>query len=191
MNSKTKLIISIAIAVIVFVGAILLYNGLKDDYAPDTQLVTPGNNQDSNTTQSSNTNLSLAPDFTVVDENDKEIKLSDYRGKPVVLNMWASWCGYCLVEMPYFQEAYETEKDVQFIMLNMTSGDNIYEARKVLRENGYTFPVLYDTNGSAAVAYNTTSLPVTYFIDKDGNLVGYIRGAVSAEALAEGIEMIK
>lgn len=192
MNNKIKLIISIAIAVLVFVSIYFLYNNLSKNNAPQTQLMTPQSNTQTDKNNSKDKqNKTKAPDFTVVDENDKEVKLSDYFGKPIVLNMWASWCGYCIDEMPYFQDAYESEKDVQFIMLNMTSGDNIYEARKVLRENNFTFPVLYDVKSEAAIAYGANALPMTFFIDKDGYVVTYASGALSKEALNKGIEMIK
>lgn len=192
MNNKIKLIISIAIAVLVFVSIYFLYNNLSKNNAPQTQLMTPQSNTQTDKNNSKDKqNKTKAPDFTVVDENDKEVKLSDYFGKPIVLNMWASWCGYCIDEMPYFQDAYESEKDVQFIMLNMTSGDNIYEARKVLRENNFTFPVLYDVKSEGAIAYGANALPMTFFIDKDGYVVTYASGALSKEALNKGIEMIK
>ena len=74
----------------------------------------------------------LASDFTVYDENGNAVKLSDFAGKPIVLNFWGTWCGYCQMEMPDFNEAYKNNSDVQFIMLNC--GDTIQKAQKYVEE---------------------------------------------------------
>jgi len=119
--------------------------------------------------------------------------LSDHKGKPVVLNLWASWCPPCKQELPDFETAYKKHTDIQFMMVNMTDGDRetLEIAQGFVQENGYEFPVYYDTEFSCAIAYNATSLPATYFIDKEGNLIAKATGMIDAETLEKGISMIK
>lgn len=134
-----------------------------------------------------------APDFTVVDAEGKEYKLSDFEGKPVILNFWASWCGPCKSEMPDFEEVYLEYKDkIHFLMVNLTDGyqETMASAQKLIAEKGYTFPVYFDTKLEAANAYYVYSIPQTFFIDKDGNLVAYAQSAISKDVLYQGIEMI-
>ena len=128
----------------------------------------------------------LAPDFTVYDVNGNEVKLSDYRGKPIVLNFWARDCIYCTREMPDFQNMYEKYGDrVEFLMVCFTSFSNrgIEYEKEYIETNGYTFPVYYDTSDSAVSAYGISSIPQTFFIDSNFDLYTYIPGMASEEAL--------
>ena len=135
----------------------------------------------------------MAPDFTVYDLEGEPHKLSDYYGKPIVLNFWASWCGPCKSEMPAFQSVYEQySEEVNFLIVNMTDGyrETVELASGYIEENGYTFPVFYDTDFSASLAYDVTSLPTSLFIDKDGYMVAYAMTAMPEDILLQGIEMI-
>ena len=134
-----------------------------------------------------------APDFTVYTATGDAVKLSDLRGKPVVLNFWASWCGPCKSEMPDFQEAFlRLGQDVQFAMVNLTDGgqETVQTASAFIAQQGYTFPVYYDTAYAAANAYQVRSIPATYFIDADGNLVAQFTGAMNAEQLQRGLALL-
>ena len=127
------------------------------------------------------------------DVSGNPVKLSDYFGKPIVLNFWASWCGPCQMEMPDFQEKYETlDGQVQFLMINMTDGsrETVTSASEFIKDQGYTFPVFYDTETDAAAAYRANSLPTTYFIDAKGYVIARATGAVSGDTLQRGIDMI-
>ena len=136
--------------------------------------------------------LTLAPDFTVYDAQGNEVKLSDYIGKPTVLNFWASWCGPCQMEMPDFHEKYlEIGEEVNFLMVNMTSGrETLENAQAFIEEEGYTFPVFFDTETDAAMTYSVYSLPTTYFLDAQGYLIANATGAIDADTLQRGIDLI-
>ena len=134
-----------------------------------------------------------APNFTVLDYNGNQVKLSDYIGKPIVLNFWATWCYYCVHEMPDFERARQENPDVLFLMVNATDGEyeTVDSAKAFIESNGYGFEVVFDTMEQAQSAYHITGFPTTYFIDEVGNLVAYARGAISYNTLMDGIGRIK
>ena len=134
-----------------------------------------------------------APDFTVYDKASNAVKLSDMKGTPVVLNFWASWCPPCKSEMPDFNEiAKEYEGKVTFMMVNLTDGQSETQesAQSFIDSMGYTFPVYFDLNSEAAYVYGIQSIPTTFFIDANGNLIAYASGAIDGDTLKRGISMI-
>ena len=144
-------------------------------------------------TKSTETAKLQVPDFTVYDVQGNAVKLSDYFGKPIVLNFWASWCGPCKMEMPDFNEKYlELGQNVQFLMINLTDGtsETVETASSFIAAQGYSFPVLYDTTGEAANTYGIYSIPTTIFIDAQGYGVAQATGAISGDTLQKGIDMI-
>lgn len=137
--------------------------------------------------------LTLAPNFTVYDLEGNEVQLTDFFGKPIIVNFWASWCGPCKMEMPDFDAAYNTYKDdIVFLMVNMTDGsrETVEVASEFIADSGYTFPVYYDTQYSASITYSVASLPTSYFLNSQGELVAHAKGAIDAETLQRGIDMI-
>lgn len=184
MKEKKALLIVALVFVLLIGGAGLLYNAFKDNVNMGSPVAENGNTAEKE----------LAPDFTVIDAEGNSVKLSDFRGKPVVLNFWASWCGPCKYEMPDFNEQYALLGDeVEFLMVNLTDGarETVDTAKKFIADNGYTFPVYFDTNSEAVLAYGAYSIPATYFIDAEGYGVAYARGAIDKDVLLQGIDMIR
>ncbi|MBQ3100446.1 MAG: TlpA family protein disulfide reductase [Clostridia bacterium] len=136
------------------------------------------------------TNEQSAKDFTVYDENENAVSLSSMQGKPTVVNFWATWCGYCVIEMPDFEIAYNEYKDeVNFMMVDLTNETETKEkASEFIKEKGYTFPVYFDQELSAYKAYNLTSIPRTLIILADGTLMYEHVGAMDRITLASKIE---
>jgi thiol-disulfide isomerase/thioredoxin len=132
---------------------------------------------------------SLAPDFSVRDPEGRTVKLSDLRGKPAVVNFWASWCPPCRSEMPRFEAMYkELGGEVNFMMIDLPGGGETKSAAEnFLAENGFTFPVYYDDAGEGMSAYGINAIPMSLFIDKDGYLVSKSIGSISLEKLKSGI----
>ena len=198
MKNKIGTVLLFAGLIVVIGGAALLYNFLKDNVETEQLSVEESVNENKNTEDNGEkenepAELTKAFDFTVYDEEGNAVKLSDFEGKPVVLNFWASWCGPCKSEMPDFEEAYgEYGEEIQFLMVNMTDGyqETIESAKKLITDSGYTFPVYYDTDLEAAKAYSVYSIPVTYFIDKDGYMTAYAQGALDKATLQKGIDLI-
>ena len=187
MNKTAKWIIGVLCFVLVITGAYLLYNKLSGEYSGGNTIAeeNAAQNEDKETAPQK------APDFTVTDKDGKQVKLSDYYGRPIVLNFWASWCPPCKAEMPDFNKAYKENPEIQFLMVNATGGrETLDSAKKFIKESGYEFPVFFDSEYNAVSAYGASSLPMTFFIDKNGNLTAHGRGMLTAEALNRGIEMI-
>ena len=134
-----------------------------------------------------------APDFTMTDADGATLTLADFKGKPVLLNFWVSWCGPCASEMPDIQSAWEEHgNDVEFVIVNMTdmNGETEQSAKVFLAENNYTFPCYFDANNSAATAFGVSSIPQTYLINAEGNIIGAYMGAMDASVIAQGIDML-
>jgi peroxiredoxin len=116
-----------------------------------------------------------APDFTATTMEGTSIKLSDFKGKGVLLNFWASWCTPCVEEMPRMNKAYQSKApSVEIIAVNV--GESRGTARDFIAKAGIGFPAWLDPSGEAAQSYRVTGLPATFLIDKNGTLVKAIAG---------------
>jgi|GEM_PF-564882 len=134
-----------------------------------------------------------APDFMVRNSDFDEVRLSDYLGKPVIISFWASWCGACSAQMPGFNNVFEEVGDeVHFMMVNLTDGarETRASAEGYIEQHGYTFPIYFDTEQEAAIAYIIRSIPATFFVDSQGYLQAQATGMIDESALRRGIALI-
>ncbi len=139
-------------------------------------------------------NLKKAKDFTVLNNEGENINLSDFFGKPIIVNFWASWCGPCKMELPEFEEAYKTYgEEIEILMVNLTDEyrETVESAKKFTKDNNYSFPLYFDTEYSASNAYGVYSIPRTLFINKDGNIVKSFTGVIDKETLDRYIKILR
>ena len=131
-----------------------------------------------------------APDFTLVDQFGKEHTLSEYKGKTIFLNFWGTWCPPCRSEMPEIQKLYETygSNEGDLIVLGIAApeyGDEgtVEEIKEFLSENEYTFPVVMDETWEVFYWYGISAFPTTFMIDAEGNVYGYVQGAITGDIM--------
>lgn len=136
-----------------------------------------------------------APDFTLMDQTGQTHTLSEYKGKTVFLNFWATWCGPCRQEMPHIQKIYEEygKNDGELVVLgvaNPKTDDNPQNAdvseaeiNQFLEDNEYDYPVAMDVTGEVFATYGISSFPTTFMIDKEGNVFGYVSGSLTEEMI--------
>ena len=161
-------------------------------------------NKQTSTSSSSETKATQAFDFTAMDKDGKTVKLSDFKGKKVYINMWASWCGPCMREIPELEKVYQKYKDNKdIVFLSMTSpNDAEFKNQspqdkskdiilKKAKELGATYPVLFDVNDRFIINYAIRSFPTHILINSDGTFDTSIAGAVTEESLTKEIEKLK
>lgn len=198
MKKGDKFVLLALAFVALMILAVMGYRILSENYAPQgtvpSQIADTGNSTDNSSqgtdsaNASDNTNPATAPDFTVLDMNGNSVKLSDYFGKPIIINFWATWCGPCKSEMPAFNKLYKEYKDeIHFLFVNLTDGsrDTVESVKQFITNEGYTFPVYFDTTMEAATTYGAYSIPTTFCIDNNGIPVHSQMGAMSEEHIEQ------
>lgn len=133
-----------------------------------------------------------AADFSLVDLEGKVHRLSDYRGKVVLLNFWATWCKPCTTEMPAMQATYDRLREQGFIVLAVNELEDEAKVREHIRAYSHTFPVLLDSNNRVANMYGVFGLPVSVFVDPQGIVQEYVKGGLLTEQrIADVVSRIK
>ena len=161
-------------------------------------------NKQTATSSTSENKAIQAFDFTAMDKDGKTVKLSDFKGKKVYINMWASWCGPCMREIPELEKTYQKLKDNKdIVFLSMTSPNDAEfknqspqdKGKDVIlnkaKELGVTYPVLFDVNDRFIINYAIRSFPTHILINSDGTFETRIAGAVTEESLTKEIEKLK
>jgi peroxiredoxin len=134
-----------------------------------------------------------SPNFRLINLNGEEVALSDYHGKKVILNFWATWCTYCREGMPHKQEIYEKYKEegVEVIAVNITKSETSQkQVEDYVTGEGLTFTVLLDELGDVTRMYRIQGTPTTYFIDSEGVLQGKRVGLMNYEGIEQQIKIM-
>lgn len=203
-----KAIKSISGAFIIIAGVVMVVNGVINinkelKYKADNEIknelnINEGNKEEA-VPDSSKEEEKISPiDFTLKDQYGNEHTLSDYKGKTVFLNFWATWCPPCRAEMPYIEELYKeyNSNEDEVVILGVASpnlGDEGTEdyIKKFLDKEGFTFPVVFDEGGTMMYKYGMGSLPSTLIIDKEGYISLYYPGAMDKDTMKRLIERVK
>lgn len=183
--------------ILIISGLVMLYNGVinKLEYSNAQNNKRVESNQNSNNKEDERIK---ALDFTLYDQYGKEHKLSDYKGKTIFLNIWATWCPPCREEMPHIEELYKeyNKNNDDVVILGLASPNTGQEGdakhvKDFLKEEGYTFPVLLDEGGSLIYQYGISSFPSTFIIDKDGYITQYVPGGMNKDNMKYLIDSAK
>lgn len=130
-----------------------------------------------------------APDFTLKNLNGEEVSLSDYRGKIVLINFWATWCMYCDKEMPDLQKIHEENDDL--VVLAVDSMEDKETVKKYIEKGGYDFEVVLDQDGKVSQTYLVSGLPTSLFVDEEGILLLGVPGMLTYEQMNSVLEKIR
>ena len=121
-------------------------------------------------------------------DGDEQVSLSQYRGKAVVLNFWASWCQPCKKEAPMLQDAYERYRDEGLVVLGVDAHDLRVDARRFVERYDLTYPIVHDGAGESLERFGLAGFPETWWVDRRGRLVAYVQGEFTKDELERNIE---
>lgn len=183
---------SVLIVASIYVSYISSHNNSnKSSTSSQTQQINPNANQGIPILIEPNAR-EKAIDFTLTDLNGKTVSLKDFKGKNVYINFWTTWCTWCKKEMPDIEKVYGEYKDKNLVILAINMGEDKATSAKYIQDNNYNFNVLLDTDQAVANQYNITSIPVSLFIDTNGNIAQKQVGAITKEKMESIInELIK
>ena len=185
-----------ALLVVVVLIAIALTNFMKSKIADDEKIDTSSTQVSSTVENESGLKVGqTAPDFTLMTLDGKEAKLSDYRGKKVILNFWATWCPPCKAEIPHMEKYYKKsakDDNVEILAVNLKKSDKDEDyIKNFVKSYDMTYPVLLDTDGEQQEQYRIVTIPTTYFIDTKGKIQTTITGPMDQKKMSDIIANIK
>ena len=186
MNKKVTIIIWTIAAFAIIAAAYTFYtNNKSQGFVTPPQDTAPQS-------QSAQSSKIMAPDFTLKDIDGKTVKLSDFKGKIVILNFWAVWCKYCLIEMPDFNELNkQLAKENNAVILAVDVQESEKTVKEYLTSNNIGLKVLMDTDGAVSQTYGVSGFPTTFFINKDGSLYTYISGKTDKETVLKILDKME
>jgi thiol-disulfide isomerase/thioredoxin len=197
---KSGLIFWIFVVVVAFIAVYTVYNKCKP--VTQVQQITQQSTKNAETTlapqteNGSSTDKTAekpkAYDFNLEDTKGNKVKLSDYKGKIVILNFWATWCPYCVKEMPELESAgKKLQEGKDAVLLTIDVQENPDVVNKYVADKKLELPVLLDTEGLAASEYAVNGFPTTFFINRDGTVYGNVVGATDENTILSTIEKMK
>ncbi|WP_077211241.1 redoxin domain-containing protein [Bacillus dakarensis] len=175
----------LSIAIIILAVAIVVVNFMNSSKSDVNKEAAVDENEVSSFEDAPGIDLSSvkegnpAPDFELTTLEGETVRLSDYQGKKVILNFWATWCPPCKAEMPHMQNFYEENKDkgIEILAVNLTNMDNGSEAiESFVKDYGLTFPIPLDQDGEIGAAYQAFTIPTSYILDTKGIITKKIVG---------------
>lgn len=197
-TAKIGGVLMIFMGILMFTGKMNAVTGYLSSGAPVTVEEQKENEETADAEEKQETESGLTPaiDFILTDQYGNTHKLSDYKGKTVFLNFWATWCSPCRAEMPDIQKLYEsaeTEGEDALVVLgvaapNLGNEKSEEEIKAFLEENGYTYPVLMDTTGEVFMSYGVNAFPTTFMITRDGEVFGYASGQLNEATMKSIVE---
>ncbi|WP_069650483.1 TlpA family protein disulfide reductase [Caloranaerobacter ferrireducens] len=134
---------------------------------------------------------SIAPEFTLETLEGKMASLKDYRGKIVLINFWATWCPYCVREMPDLNRLYLENKDDNFVVLGIDVAENKSKVENFVKEGGYEFPILLDKTGKVARDYLVSGLPMSVILDEEGRIRAIQLGMMTYPQMKEMLDSVR
>ncbi|WGX74785.1 cytochrome c biogenesis protein CcdA [Paraclostridium bifermentans] len=195
MKGHMGLIKKIGGIILIVSGLIMSLNGGLELYNSSTNKSEIRQNNSNIENENKDDNKIMSIDFNLYDQYGKEHKLSEYRGKTVFLNFWATWCPPCRGEMPHIEDLYkEYNKNQDEVVILGVASPNLgnegseEDIKEFLDKNKYSFPVVMDKDGSLAYQYGISAFPTTFIIDKDGYVAQYVPGAMDKETMKSLIE---
>jgi len=204
MTKLSKILIGITIVLVTLVGVSIYTVNTYNNSKPKTDVKNKIDNKNktndktSTTKTDSNNTIKIKPnviktkaiDFKLKDINGKEMSLSDLKGKKVFLNFWATWCPPCKEEMPDIQKLYEETKNSDLVIIAVEIGEPLSTVKSFIDNNKYSFKVLLDSDQSVSSKYNIASIPTSYFIDVDGNIISKKIGGMNIDEMRSYIKSI-
>lgn len=197
-TAKIGGVLMIFMGILMFTGKMNAVTGYLSSGAPVTVEEQKENEETADAEEKQETESGLTPaiDFILTDQYGNTHKLSDYKGKTVFLNFWATWCSPCRAEMPDIQKLYEsaeTEGEDALVVLgvaapNLGNEKSEEEIKAFLEENGYTYPVLMDTTGEVFMSYGVNAFPTTFMITREGEVFGYASGQLNEATMKNIVE---
>ncbi len=201
MNKKTLALILLALVLAV---GLLYYSTLKDNKEEFSSESNISNNidekmesnddliEEGKDSQSMEADIAigeLAPDFTLLNLEGEEVSLSDFRGQYILINFWATWCKYCDMEMPDLDRLNEENEDLVVLAVNVGEEKELVD--EYIKEGDYRFPVVLDETGDVALTYLINAFPTSYFVDKEGILLGGVPGMLTYERMNQILDGIR
>ena len=175
---------------IIFIFGISVYT--VTNYNKNATKETPNNTSTvPNSATSKILSKDKALDFKLKDINGKEVSLSDFKGKNVLINFWATWCPPCKAEMPDLEKLYEENKNSDLVILAVNLSEDKETIKSFMDKNNYNFHVLMDSNGDVAIKYDIASIPTSFFINKEGAIVQKKVGEMNLEEMRNYVASMK